>query len=270
MAEHSARYQRFAEALVAAGYAVWAHDHRGHGRTAGTLDRVGILGDADGFFRMVADTREVTLLARAAHPGVPVSLFGHSMGSFVCQSYLQTWSDGIDGCILSGTNGKQGLKIRLARLLARAEAKKTGRDTPSPKLNTLSFGSFNRAFRPNRTPFDWLSRDAAEVDQYIADPWCGAVFTAGFFADFLDGLVAIEDPRNLAKVPPSLPMLLVAGAEDPVGNRGRGPRALAQTYRSLGLGSVELILYPGARHEILNETNRDEVTADILRWLGRR
>ncbi len=134
-------------------------------------------------------------------------------------------------------------------------------------MDKLTFGQYNAAFKPNRTDFDWLSRDDAEVDAYVADPLCGNTFTSGFFADLLPGLAGINDPKRVAGVRRDLPVLLVAGDQDPVGDGGKGPRAAAQQYRDAGLTDVTCTLYAGARHEVFNETNRDEVTADVVRWL---
>jgi alpha-beta hydrolase superfamily lysophospholipase len=267
MAEHALRYRRLAERLTAAGYAVWAHDHRGHGRSAASVETQGCLAEADGFAHMVADTRQVTTLARAKHPGLPLALMGHSMGSFVAQSYIQTHPEAADACILSSTNGPQGLMLGVATVVARSECRKKGRRAPSPRLNQLSFGSFNDAFKPARTDFDWLSRDHAEVDKYIADPYCGAIFPAGFFADFLQGLKDIERKDNLRRIRHDLPIYLFAGSDDPVGRQGKGPARLAGIYHKLGIRRVDLKLYPQGRHELLNDTIRDEVTADLIGWI---
>lgn len=267
MAEHALRYRRLAERLCGTGFAVYAHDHRGHGRSAGSVEAQGHLADSDGFDLMVQDTRRVTALARGEHPDLPLVLLGHSMGSFVVQSYIQKHSPAIDACILSGTNGPQGMFLHIARGIARSECRKNGRRAPSPKLNLMSFGSFNNAFKPTRTEFDWLSRDHAEVDKYIADPYCGAIFSAGFFHDFTGGLIDIERRASLRGIRKDLPVYLFAGEADPVGAQGRGPTRLAAIYRRLGLNKVDLRLYPEGRHELLNDTIRDQVTADLIGWI---
>lgn len=269
MAETAARYGRFAGELCAAGYEVYAHDHRGHGKTAGSPDEIGYIADTDSFGLLVDDLHGLNTAIRQDHPDRPVFLFAHSMGSFVGQRYIQLHGEDLGGVILSGTNGKQGMLLDVAKIAARSEVRKNGRKERSPKLDKLSFGNYNKPFSPNRTKFDWLSRDEAEVDAYIQNPYCGAVFSAGFFFDLVSFLKEIEKTENVRMVPPTLPTLLVSGAKDPVGKAGKGVMRLYQTYRKLGVKDLECKLYPDARHEILNETNRDEVTRDVLGWIGK-
>ncbi len=266
MAEHSARYARLAEALTASGYAVYAGDHRGHGGTAAKADH-GYFADSDGWDTVVADLRAVTGVAQEEHPGLPVFLLGHSMGSFLARSYVIEDSRELSGVVLSGTAGDPGLLGKAGRAVAVGEARLRGRRHVSPLLDKLTFGQYNAAFKPNRTDFDWLSRDEAEVDLYVADELCGNTFTSGFFADLLGGLSGINDRHQVARVRRDLPILLVAGEADPVGAGGTGVRAVADQYTSVGVADVTCTLYPGARHEIFNETNRDEVTADVIAWL---
>ncbi|MFL6078591.1 MAG: alpha/beta hydrolase [Ornithinibacter sp.] len=266
MAEHAARYARLAEALTAAGFAVYAHDHRGHGSTASKADH-GYFADREGWTSVVADLRTVTDLAREEHPDLPVFLLGHSMGSFLARAYVIEDSRRLAGLVLSGTGGDPGVLGKVGVLVARSEARLRGRRHVSTLLDKLTFGQYNSAFKPNRTGFDWLSRDDAEVDLYVADELCGATFTSGFYADLLGGLAGINDRRQVARVRRDLPILIVAGDADPVGDSGKGVRAVAEQYESVGVADVTCTLYPGARHEIFNETNRDEVTADVVAWL---
>ena len=269
MAEHSDRYERFAQALTAAGYAVYASDHRGHKGTAGDHSAEGYFADTDGWATAVADLRAVTDHARTEQPGLPVFLLGHSMGSFLSRSYVAEpgAADQLTGLVLSGTAGDPG-PIALAGIaVSTLQGKLRGRRHRSGLMNSLSFGQYNAAFKPNRTEFDWLSRDPAEVDKYVADEWCGNVFTAGFYQDLLGGLRRINSDALVARVPKDLPILVLSGDQDPVGNSGKGPTAVAAQYEKAGVEDVTLTLYPGGRHEMLNETNRDEVTADIIAWL---
>jgi alpha-beta hydrolase superfamily lysophospholipase len=266
MAEHSARYARFAETLSEAGYAVYAHDHRGHGRTAAQEDH-GYFADREGWTQVVRDARSVTAAIRDEHPDLPLFLLGHSMGSFLAREYAIEDSEALSGLVLSGTAADPGPLGVVGLGIARAEAKLRGRRHTSPLMDTLTFGQYNAAFKPNRTKFDWLSRDEAEVDAYVADPWCGEIFTSGFFADLLAGLRAVNDQSRVARVRPDLPVLLMAGDKDPVGAGGKGPRAVREQYAKAGLADVTCTLYPGARHEIFNETNREEVLADLVGWL---
>lgn len=269
MAETAKRYERLAEFLTDNGYIVYANDHRGHGNTAGSLDKVGILGDKDGFELLVQDMHQLAGIIKKENPDKPVFLLGHSMGSFLSQKAIMDYGDEYKGVILSGSNGRQGLLLRFARLIANQEAKKYGREYRSKKLNDLSFGSYNNAFKPNRTEFDWLSSDNEEVDKYIKDPYCGGIFTAGFYQDFLTGLIQIEDKKRLKTVPCQLPILLMSGDKDPVGRAGKGVKLLYNTYKNLGVSDLTIKLYKDGRHEMLNEKNRDQVMSDILTWINK-
>ncbi|GAA4393817.1 alpha/beta hydrolase [Ornithinibacter aureus] len=266
MAEHSARYARLAQALTEHGYAVYAHDHRGHGSTASEIDH-GYFADENGWDAVVADMRAVTRFAQEENPGLPVFLLGHSMGSFLSRTYVIEDSRDLAGLVLSGTGGDPGPLGKIGLGVARLEKRVRGPRHVSALLDKLTFGQFNAAFKPNRTGFDWLSRDDAEVDAYVDDTYCGRTFTSGFFVDLFGGIQVINDRRQVARVRRDLPILLIAGDKDPVGDGGKGPRAVAEQYTSVGVLDVTCTLYPGARHEIFNETNRDEVTADLVAWL---
>ncbi|SDB83908.1 Lysophospholipase, alpha-beta hydrolase superfamily [Raineyella antarctica] len=269
MAEHSARYERFAQALTAVGYAVYASDHRGHGGTAADAD-VGYFGDTDGWDTVVADLAEVGAHARAEYPDIPVALFGHSMGSTLARAYVTRYPDDVDALVLSGTAGDPGVAGKVGLGIARLEARIRGRRHVSTLMNSLVFGRFNAPFKPARTDFDWLSRDPAEVDKYVADPRCGAVFTSGFYCDMLGGLAAVSRDEVVRRTPHDLPVLLISGEMDPVGGKGgRGVKGVAAQLRRAGVRDVTLKIYPGARHELLNETSRDEVTTDVIDWLQR-
>jgi alpha-beta hydrolase superfamily lysophospholipase len=173
----------------------------------------------------------------------------------------------LKGLILSGTAGDPGLLGKIGNLVAKREAKKVGRKTRSPLLDKLSFGKFNNAFKPNRTAFDWLSRDNAEVDKYINDPWCGEVFTAGYFCDLLPALTYINKIENISRIPNNLPIYLFSGALDPVGGNTKGVLQVYRSFLKAGIRDVTYKFYPEARHEMLNEINRDEVFRDVIAWL---
>lgn len=269
MAEHAGRYARLARHLTGQGFAVYASDHRGHGKTAEATGVVGFFADKSGWSTVVADQLVVTRRAKSAHPGVPHFMLGHSMGSLIARDYIVEHGEELAGVVLTGTAPTQGLLGVAGLLIARAEGHLRGARTPSPLLDRLTFGSYNAAFKPNRTEFDWLSRDPAEVDAYVADPACGFVCSSGFYADLLTGLRRANDPKRIKRVPKDLPILIAGGAEDPTGRRGKGPRQATEQYEKAGVRDVTLQLYPQARHEILNEVNRDEVTAGIVDWLSR-
>ncbi len=266
LGEHSARYARLAQVLTDDGYAVYATDHRGHGRTAAEADH-GFFADKGGWELVVGDLRSVTRIAKEEHPGLPVFLLGHSMGSYLARSYAIEDGRDLAGLVLSATGGDPGWLGKFGPLLALTEARLRGRRHVSSLLQNLLNGPYNAAFKPNRTDYDWLSRDEAEVDKYIADELCGRTATSGFFIDLAAGVRYSNDRRHVARVRRDLPILVLSGDKDPSGHNGKGPRAVAEQFRSVGVEDVTCTLYPGARHEIFNETNRDEVTADLIRWL---
>lgn len=244
LAEHAARYRRFAEALTAAGYLVYAPDARGSGRTA--AGDYGSWGP-DGWTGWVDDIGVLRDRIRADHPDLPVALFGHSMGSFATQQFLLDHAADVDAVILSGSTEVGWLVPVL--------------DSDEP----ADLSAFNAPFE-HRTGFEWLSRDPAEVDAYVADPACG------WQAPPLPGigtLAAAADPDRIAAVRDDLPLLIISGDADPLAQGGAAVEALAARYRDAGLGDVDVRLYPGGRHELLNEVNRDEVTADVLAFLAR-
>lgn len=268
MAETGARYKRFANKLTENGYIVYINDHRGHGKTAKTVENLGYLADSEGFKWLVEDLHQLSGIIKKANPNLPLFLFGHSMGSFVTQRYIMQYGKELKGTILSGSNGKVGLILHIAHFLAKSEVKKNGRRAKSEKLNKMSFGSYNNAFKPTRTDFDWLSSDDAEVDKYINNPYCGTIFTAGYFYDFLTGLKEIEDKNNLNNVPKELPIYIFSGDKDPVGKNGKGVIKLFSTYKGVGIKDLTYKLYKDGRHEMLNETNREDVMRDVIDWLN--
>jgi alpha-beta hydrolase superfamily lysophospholipase len=265
MAEHSGRYARLAQALCDAGYALYALDQRGHGRTAdeGTL---GLFAEKDGWNKVVGDLASLNQHIGQQQPGLPIILLGHSMGSYIAQAYLLHHSASLDAAILSGSNFQPVALYRAARLIARIERARQGVRGRSALIDFLSFGSFNKAFKPNRTAFDWLSRDPVEVDQYINDPLCGFRCTNQLWVDLLGGLQQISKASNLAQIDPGLPILVIGGECDPV-SEGKRLNSLAHALREAGCQHLQLNIYPQARHEVFNETNREEVTADVLKWL---
>ncbi len=246
MGEHSDRYGHLAERLAGLGFAVYADDHRGHGLSMGPVP--GDLGP-DGWNLLVADEVALTEILRERHPGLPVTLIGHSLGSFAVQQYLLDHSDLVDEVVLSGTTAVDGLFGEIAA---------AGGDL---------IGFFNAEFQPTRTEADWISRDEAQVDTYNADPWCGFAID-----DTNMGLLAANAQTRLSNpstVRTDLPIYVMVGEKDPLNNRLRLSDLLVQRYRDAGLNDLTYQVYPDARHEVLNETNRDEVEADLLAWITR-
>ncbi len=250
MGEHSGRYARLAGELVAAGAVVYAHDHRGHGRTAGDPAHHGDLGPG-GWPALVADVRLVGGHARAEHPDLPLVVIGHSMGSFALQRLLLDHSDEIDGAVLSGSTAFDMIAAGI---------------DPTKEVD---LSAFNAPFEPARTEYDWLSRDPDEVDAYVADPACGFGLVPASTKSMLEGMEGTADPDRLRGIRSDLPILIASGDADPLAGGGPLVTMLADRYREARLASVSVRLYPGARHEVFNETNRDEVTADVIAWIGR-
>lgn len=268
MAEHGARYARFAGALTKAGYVVYANDHRGHGKTVTTSDELGFFAPSNGFRLVVRDLQELVVFEKAENPGLPVFLLGHSMGGFLVQSYMIEAGAGIRGAILSSTSGKPSLLASAGRVVARVERARLGARAKSALLHKLSFEAFNKPFGPAaRTAFDWLSRDPAEVDKYVADPLAGFVVSTQLWVDVLDAVAAISRPEAQARIPKGLSVFAITGSEDPVSERTKSLQQLIGAYRRAGLTDVTHKFYAGGRHEMLNETNRDEVERDMIAWL---
>ncbi|MGF9698058.1 alpha/beta fold hydrolase [Paenibacillus sp. MABNR03] len=267
MAETAARYEEFAKCLTSHGYAVYANDHRGHGKSVESPKLLGNAG-VDAFRWMASDMINLGEVAAKEHPGVPLCLMGHSMGSFLVQHLMYAGHEPYHAFILSGTNGKRNF-LRFGEKLAVMQCGIQGATHPSMLLNAIVFGGFNRAFRPANTPFDWLSRDADEVKRFIDDPLCGAICTAGFFRDFFKLLLEIHMPENMERIPKDKPVYLFSGEQDPVGLHGKGVHNLVAQYRQLQLHDVEYSLYPDGRHEMLHETNREEVCLHVVDWLER-
>ncbi len=266
LAEHAKRYEGVGAFLVDAGYAVFAPDHRGHGKTFRSGTDLGYFTDEDGWNRVVKDLHQLNRHLAELHPEQPIFLLGHSMGSFLTQQYLYEYPETIAGAVLSGSNGPAGILEKAGRFVVRIERARQGKNGRSGLVNKLSFGSFNNDFKPARTPFDWLSRDPAEVEKYIGDPLCGFVATNQLWFDFLGGLVELGKPENVARIPKDMPIYAFSGDLDPVGGAGKGFNRLMASYRKAGLTHVEGKLYAEARHEMFNEVNRDEVMQDLARW----
>lgn len=254
LAEHAMRYDRLAQALVAAGYVVYAADHRGHGRS---IAPGGVPGDfgAAGFQALIADMAAFGRSLRARHPGLPLYLVAHSMGSFAAQSLLIDHPDLYDGVVLSGTTALDVLAAELA-------------SPPAPGA-PAGLAAFNAPFE-HRTGYEWLSRDAAEVDKYVADPLCGFDLPAETMPQLFGDASRVADGAALRRIRVDLPVLLLSGDADPIAGGGALVQTVGQRYRDAGLRDVTVRLYPQARHEIFNETNRDDVTAELIGWLGRR
>lgn len=268
LAEHAGRYERLAETLTDHGYIIFANDQRGHGRTAGKLSATGHFADRDGWRRVLLDIEQLRIRAQQDYPHLPAVLFGHSMGSLIAQHLICGAPRLFDAVVMSGANGLVSPLVYTGKFIARVERWRLGKRGRSELINRLTFDAFNKAFAPNRTAFDWLSRDEAEVDKYIADPWCGFLCSTQLWVDMLGAITAAAKPEQRARIPRDLPIYLFSGSRDPVNDEGRGTTALAEHYRAHGMKSVSYRIFPQARHETLNEINRAEVTEYLLDWLN--
>jgi alpha-beta hydrolase superfamily lysophospholipase len=265
MAEHSARYARVAEPLTAAGIAVYVNDHRGHGKTIANEDEKGFF--EGGAPRVLLDLVELMTWEKAQHPSLPFGLFGHSMGSFLVQELMITHGSHLQAAVLSGSNGRPSLLAAAGRYVARLERIRVGVKGHSSVLRGLAFDAFNKPFG-TRSKFEWLSRDTAEVDKYVADPLCGFEVSTDLWVAVLDLLGEIARPERQALIPKALPIYVFAGGDDMSSERAKGVRLLVSAYLAAGLKDVTHHIYEGARHETLNETNRAEVEKDLVGWLA--
>ncbi|HEY2713033.1 MAG TPA: alpha/beta hydrolase [Chthoniobacterales bacterium] len=251
LGEHIGRYAELAKVLVDDEFVVYGNDHRGHGLTAKPSDSFGDFGPG-GFDQLVEDMISLRVIAKQDYPGKPYILLGHSLGSFVAQQFVLDHSHSIDGLVLSGSGTLDGL-ARLAQSLP------PGQD-PMKLMNA--------PFEPARTPFDWLSRDAAEVDAFITDPLCFPSLKPDSMQSFLDAFPRLADPREIRKVRDDLPVYIFSGSDDPVGQKLEGVRVLIDRYRSAGLTSIAHDFYTGGRHEMLHEVNRRDVITNLLVWMA--
>jgi len=266
MGEHIERYHEFASRLAQAGYIVYGHNHRGHKDSISNYDDYGYINCEHSFDILVDDNARILELIKKEYPNSPIFLFGHSMGSFVVQRFAQLHGKKINGIILMGSAKLNRIVLDSGVLFAKLNCRFKGKKHRSKTLHKLMFGGFNKHFKPNRTELDWLNRDEIEVDKYIADPYCGGVFSASFYRDFFRGLRNIN--QNYELVPKDLPILIISGEMDPVG----GPKVLVnnlyKTYQRNNIKDLELIIYPEARHELLLELNKDEVMNDVIKWIN--
>ncbi len=266
MAEHSNRYARFAMELCKHGYAVYISDHLGHGKSVDNENELGFFGD-NGAQSVVEDLKKLTDIARSEYPDVPFYLFGHSMGSFIARAYIAKYGHLIDGAVICGTSGANPA-ASMGIALAKHFEKTKGKLYRSSFLNSVAFGTYNKRTE-KRTDFDWLSRDTKEVDKYIADDMCGFCFTTNGFKTLFTLLNQVSKKLWYKTVPSELPILLISGENDPVGEYGKGIKQVFADLKKSGHINVIVKLYPEARHELLNELNRDEVTSDIIGWLDK-
>lgn len=266
MVEFIDRYKPLAEYLAAHGILVTGHDHLGHGGSIRTKEDYGYFAQPDGNRAVLDDLYAMTQQTKALYPGVPYFLLGHSMGSFYARQYLCEHGDELSGAIIMGTGFQPKLLVQTAKALCRLLAVFFGWHHRSKLVANLSFLGYNKGLE-GRTASDWLNRDAAEVDKYLADERCTFTFTLNAYYSMFSGILRLHDPVLLAQTPKDIPLFFLAGDADPVGEQGKGVQRAIQSLQAVGVKNIRSKLYPGARHELLLEINRQEVFADILGWL---
>jgi len=267
VAEHSERYLPFMTFLSENGYAVFANDHLGHGKSISSPENLGFFAEDNGWSRVLSDMRTLYGIVGQEFPSLPHFLFGHSMGSFLARTYLLTYPDDFSGAVISGTGQQSAPTVLAGKLIGKAEMSRHGARYQSPLLNKMAFGSYNKAFKPRRTEYDWLSRREDIVDAYRSDPLCGFIPSASLFTDMMEGIGLICNPKNLKKMNPDTPVFFLSGSKDPVGGNGKGFMKAYQSFADAGMKHLSFKLYPEGRHEMLNELNYEEVYRDILFWL---
>lgn len=268
LVEHAGRYERVAKALTTAGFICYADDHRGHGKTGG-VENKGYLGE-DGWNKVVNDLKQLNDIIKKENPGVPCFLIGHSWGAFLCQDYVQKWGNGVKGVIFSGTNGYTDEEnAKESRELVNKDLKEFGPRKINEDIADKLFGAFNEPFDPDKTGtgFEWLSRDEEEVKKYVDDPLCGYAGTTNLYSELFYGTAKIWKEENERNTPTDLPIFIISGSVDPVSNMAENLYKLMERYEKYGIKDVSYKIYKGARHEIFNELNREEVFKDVINWL---
>ncbi len=266
MAEHSNRYDRFAKELNKEGFLVFAQDHRGHGKTISEEHVRGHLADEDGWKKLCQDAHEISLVVSEMYPDYPILLLGHSMGSFIARKLIIDYPNFYKASIIMGTGYKANkLLSSLGKSLSKKGVKKLG-NKPNSKLDKLVFGNFAKKIENARTPFDWLSRDEIEVKKYIEDDNCGYPCSSKFYGDLIELNSFVNNAINLDIENKEQPILFISGDCDPVGNNAKGVKKVYELYKKVGYKNIHLKLIEGARHELLNEINRDEITEFIINW----
>ena len=270
VADHISRYDDLMEYLAKNGIVCVGDDHLGHGESIREPEQQGFFNEEDGWNCVVKDVDTLRDLTRRDYPDLPYIFFGHSMGSFVVRTYLIQHPDKYDAAILSGTGHQNKLMILAGYTAASLMTKSKGPMGDGKKLNDMAFGSYCKKIPNPRTEFDWISRDEAAVDRYIADPYCGFVCKVSLYRDMMEGVKFITNQKNIDKMNKEAPVYFMSGDADPVGDYGAGVERAYRAFCNAGLKDVTIRLYPGGRHEMLNETNRETVKKDILDWINEK
>lgn len=267
MQEFVERYEDFAEFMTGKGLVVVGHDHLGHGASIVSKEDYGYFCEEDGNKTVLRDICQLTRMTREKYPGIPYYVLGHSMGSFLLRQFLYTYGREIDGAIVMGTGTQPALTLKMGKNVCRLLAHFKGWHHRSRLVTRMAFGTYNQRFQPVRTGADWLTKDGAVVDRYLADERCTFRFTLNGFYNLFTSIEAASQMSNMKKMPKELPVLFVSGEEDPVGGYGKGVEQVRKQFQAAGMEDVTWILYEGDRHEILNELDRDKVYTDLYAWL---
>ena len=270
MSEHITRYEDIAEYLTQRGFVVTGDDHLGHGESVPEGGLKGYFCDHDPATVVVRDVHRLKKMTQELYPGKPYFIMGHSMGSFICRNYIMRYGTGITGAIIMGTGNQTKALIGVSKFIAGFQKTFLGDKHPAKFINNIAFGGYCKRIENPKTPFDWLSVYEENIARYIEDPDCGFLFTVNGFRTLFELISRLLSKKNLAKVPADLPLLFVSGAEDPVGDYGKGVIAAKNALDAAGVKDIEMKLYPGLRHEILNEDAKEEVKGDIYEWLLKR
>lgn len=267
MVEYIARYRAIGAFLAQKGYVVVGNDHLGHGLSAQNHDDLGFFHEENGNAHILADIHALRERTQTLYPDVPYFILGHSMGSFLVRQYIQKHAQRLSGVIIMGTGYQPRILLYAGRLLTRIIAAFKGWRYRSVLVDTMAFGSYNKAFQPERTSKDWLTRDKQEVDMYIANPLSSFMFTLNAYYNMFTSILYASNAKYMASIPKHLPLLFVSGSKDPVGNFGKGVGKVYNAYQQIGMEDISFHLYDQYRHELLNEVNREHVYQDIYEWM---
>ena len=267
MVEYIDRYDTFATWMCERGFYVVGNDHLGHGRSVINDSYHGFFHETMGNKCVIGDMHKLRLMTEEKYPGIPYFLLGHSMGSFLTRQYITMYGEGLSACIIMGTGSQPAAVLKMGKGLCAAMSKVKGWTYRSNLVDNMAFASYNKKFEPARTTKDWLTKDETIVDKYVADPWCTYQFTLNAYYHMFAGIERAQKKENMKKIPKALPLLVISGADDPVGNFGKAVKEVAEGYKKVGIKDVTCKLYEGDRHEILNELDKENVYQDIYNWL---
>ena len=266
MCEYIERYEYLAEFFASQGILLCGNDHLGHGNSVLSNNNLGYFAAENGWTYLYKDLYELTKIIKNKYPNVPYFLLGHSMGSFVARAYISEYGENINGAIISGTSGGNALS-KLGKIITKRVIKSNGEKYRSEFLDKLMFGTSNNRIKKSNTKFDWLTRDEDIVNKYVNDEKCNYLFTASATLDLINLLDFVSSDDWAGTVPKKLPILIISGDADPIGNYGKGVKKVYNNLIKAGVSDVEIKLYKEARHEVFNETNKDEVNKDVLKWI---